>query len=151
TGRVIYGVGASVAAAYSYLVHARGEIIVLAYAGLLLVALSRRWTGKRDIAVVANVLAGASAIGWALNGWGKKPVYPGGGQAPGEWLIGRLTSLDGLGWTLGLTAGKIWYLIVSTWGVAGVGLDAVGILAVRRGTSPATRATACLTLATMVG
>lgn len=150
-GRVGYGVGASVVAAYSYSVHGRGEVIVLAHAGLLLAALWRRWASKQDIAVVANALAAASAAAWALNGWVKSQVYPGGVQAHGEWLIQRLTSLSGVGWTLGLTAGKIWYLIVSTWGVAGVGLAVIVVLAVRRGTPPATRATACLILATLVG
>lgn len=150
-GRWAYGAAASAVAAYAYCVHSRGSVIVLAQAGLLLVVLWRRWAGKRDIAVVTAVLVAASAAGWALNGWVKSRIYPDGISPLGDRLINRLTSLDGLGWTLGLTAGKIWYLIVSSWGVAGVGLIAVGLVAVRRGTPRATRATAWLVLVTLTG
>jgi hypothetical protein len=152
TGRLGYGVAASAVAAYSYCVHSRGTIIVLVHAGLLVAALWRRWADKKlDIAVMANVLVTGSAAAWALNRWVRSQIYPGGVTSQGDFLFKRLTSLDGLGWTLGLTAGKIWYLIVSTWGVAGVGLVAVGMIAVRRGTPRATRATAWLVLATLAG
>ncbi|GLY92637.1 hypothetical protein [Actinoallomurus iriomotensis] len=151
SGRFGYGVVASLVAAYTYCVHGRGAVIVVAHAGLLAAVLWRRWASKRDIVVTANALVAGSAAAWALNGWVKSRIYRGGVQAHGEWLLHRLTSLDGLGWTIGLTAGKIWYLIVSTWGVAGVGLVALGVVAVRRRTPPATRAVACLTLATVVG
>src|SRR5258708_5597434 len=100
---------------------------------------------------MAGVWAAGSAAGWALNGWVRSQIYPGGVIALGDAVSDRLTSLDGLGWTLALATGKIWYLIVSTWGVAGVGLVALGVLAVRRGTPHATRATACLTLAALAG
>jgi hypothetical protein len=150
-GRLGYGVAASAVAAYCYCVHSRGTIIVLVHAGLLVAALWRRWVRKRDIAVTANVLVTGAAAGWALNGWVKSRIYPGGSRPLGDFLINRLSSLDGLGWTLGLAAGKIWFLVVSTLGVAGVGLVAVGAFAVRRGTPRATRATACLTLAALTG
>jgi hypothetical protein len=151
SGRLGYGVAASVVAAYTYCVHARGEVIVLAHAGLLVAALWRCWARRRDIVVTASALAAGSAAAWALNGWVRSRIYPGGVQAHGEWLLNRLTSLDGLGWTLGLAAGKIWYLIVSTWGVAGIGLAVAGVVAARRRTPDATRATAFLTLATVAG
>lgn len=150
-GRLRYGTAASAVAAYSYCVHSRGTVIVLAHAGLLVVVLWRRWASKRDIAVVTAVLVTMSAAGWALNGWVRTQIYPGGIGPLGDRLFHRLTSLDGMGWTLALAAGKIWYLIVSTWGVAGVGLVAIGVIAVRRGTPRATRATAWLVLATLTG
>jgi hypothetical protein len=151
SGRVGYGVAASVVAAYGYCVHSRGSIIVLVHAGLLVAVLWRRWVGRRDVIVMAGVLAAGSVAGWALNGWVKSQIYRDGVAPLGARLSDRLTSVDGLGWTLGLTAGKIWYLIVSTWGVAGVGLVAVGAVAVRRGTPCPVRATACMTLATLAG
>jgi hypothetical protein len=97
------------------------------------------------------VLAVGFIAALLLNRWVQSQIYPGGVQPHGEWLVNRLTSLDGLGWTLGLAVGKIWYLLVSTWGVAGIGLVATGAMAVRRGTPDALRATACLTLATLAG
>jgi hypothetical protein len=151
SGRSGYGLAASAVAAYGYCVHVRGAIIVLVHAGLLIALLWRRWAGKRDLSVLAGVLAAGSVTGWALNSWVRSQIYPSGVMPLAEQLSDRLTSLDGLGWTLGLAAGKIWYLTVSTWGVAGVGLAAAGALAVRRGTPLPTRATAWLTLASVVG
>jgi hypothetical protein len=151
SGRLGYGVAASAVAAYSYCVHSRGTIIVLVHAGLLVAVLWRRWAGRRDVVVTAGALAAGSVAGWALNGWVRAQIYPGGTKQLGDFLFNRLTSLDGMGWTLGLSAGKIWYLIVSTWGVAGVGLVAVGVIAVRRGTPRATRAAAWLMLAALAG
>jgi hypothetical protein len=151
SGRPGYGVAASALAAYSYCVHSRGTIIVLVHAGLLVAALWRRWVGKREIAAMTAVLVTGSAAGWALSRWVRTQIYPGGIKSLGDFLSHRLSSLDGLGWTLALAAGKIWYLIVSTWGVAGVGLVAVGVIAVRRDTPRATRTIAYLTLATLTG
>jgi hypothetical protein len=151
TGRPAYGVAASAVAAYCYCVHSRGTVIVAVHAGLLAVALWRRWAGKRDIAVMAVALVTASAAGWALNAWVRARIYPGGTRSLGDLLAHRLSSVDGLGWTLGLTAGKIWFLIVSTAGVAGVGLVAVGVFGVRRGTPRPTRATAFVMLAALAG
>jgi hypothetical protein len=150
-GRPGYGVAASGVAAYCYCVHSRGTIIVLVHAGLLVAALWRRWASNRDTAVVAGTLVTASAAVWALNGWVRSRIYPGGVKPLGDFLSHRLNSVDGLGWTLGLATGKIWYLIVSTFGVAGVGLVAVGVLAVRRRTPVAMRATACVMLAVLTG
>jgi hypothetical protein len=151
TGRPGHGVAASALAAYCYCVHSRGTVMVAVHAGLLAVALWRRWAGKRDIAVMAAALVTGSAAGWALNGWVRSQIYPGGSRSLGDFLTRRLSSLDGLGWTLGLATGKIWFLIVSTAGVAGVGLVAAGVLAVRRGTPRATRTTVVVMLATLTG
>ncbi|WP_460340590.1 hypothetical protein [Actinoallomurus acanthiterrae] len=150
-GRPGHGAAASAVAAYCYCVHSRGTIIVLVHAGLLVVALWRRWASKRDTAVIAGMLVTASAAAWALNGWARSQIYPGGVNPLGDFLSRRLTGVDGLGWTLGLATGKIWYLIVSTVGVAGVGLVAVGVLAARRSTPIPIRATASVMLAAIAG
>src|SRR5258708_25755392 len=100
---------------------------------------------------MAGVWAAGSAAGWALNGWVRSQIYPGGVIATGDAVSDRLTSLDGLGWTLALAAGKIWYLIVSTWGVAGGGPAALLVLPVRRGPPRATPGAARLTLSARAG
>ncbi|QKG18618.1 hypothetical protein [Actinomadura verrucosospora] len=151
SGRWGYGAAASAMAAYSYCVHSRGSIIVVVHAGLLVIALWRRWAGKRDIASVAGVLVAGSVAAWTLNGWVQSKIYPGGVKPLGDFLVDRLTSLDGLAWTLSLAAGKVWFLIVSTCGVAGAGLVVVGALAVRRGTPRPIRATSWVALAALTG
>ncbi|MGI5328776.1 hypothetical protein [Actinomadura nitritigenes] len=151
SGRWGYGAAASALAAYCYCVHSRGSIIVVVHAGLLTVALWRRWAGKRDIAAAVGVLVAGAAAGWTLNGWVQSKIYPGGVKPLGDFLVARLTSLDGLAWTLSLAAGKVWFLIVSTCGVAGAGLVVVGALAVRRATPRPTRATSWVVLAALTG
>jgi hypothetical protein len=149
SGRVGYGMAASAVAAYTYCVHARGAVIVLVHGCVLVVALWRRWADKRGIAAMTGVLGTGTVAGWVLNAWIRSQIYPTGLMQ--YFLSKRLTSLDGLGWTLALAAGKLWYVIVSSWGVAGVGLIAVGVVAKRHGTPRATRTAACLTLATLAG
>ncbi|MFF5263483.1 hypothetical protein ACFY4C_31530 [Actinomadura viridis] len=146
-----WGVAAAAIAAYSASVHSRGMIIVVVHAGLLVAVLVRRWTTRRDLVISTGVLAGGMGAGWLLNAWVRSEIYPGGAMPLGDWLFERLTTLDGWGWTLGLVTGKVWYLIVSTWGIAGVGLVAAGVVVARGGVPVATRATACVALAATTG
>ena len=150
-GRWGHGAAASALAAYCSCVHSRGSVIVVVHAVLLVAALWRRWAGRRDIAVAVSVLVTGSAAGWTLNGWVRSKIYPGGARPLGGLLVDRLSSLDGLAWTLSLAAGKIWFLIVSTCGVAGVGLVVVGALAVRRATPRPVRAASWVALAALTG
>jgi hypothetical protein len=149
--RWAYGAAASVVAAYTYCSHSRGAVIVAVHACLLVIAWWRCWTSRRNVALAGGALVAASAVAWALNAWLRERLYPGGTMPLGGWLVDRLTSADGLGWTLGLAAGKLWYLIVSTLGVAGVGLVAAGGCVLRRGAPRAVRAAAGLTLAAVAG
>jgi hypothetical protein len=148
---VVWAVAASVLAAYTYSAHARGAIIVVVHAGVLGAVLIWRWADRRDAATAISVLAAGTTAGWALNTWLRTQIYPGGVMPLGEWLTMRLTSMDGWGWTLSLAAGKIWYLIASTWGVAGIGLLAALVVLVRRETGAAMRATAGCIIAAVAG
>ena len=150
-GRFLCGIGAAALAAYSYCVHERGTIIVVVFGGLLLLAGLRRWVEPRPVAVVAQTLMLGSAFGHLLNGWLQTKLYPGGVMGRGELLVDRLTSFSGLTWTFSLVAGKIWYLIVATWGVAGIGLVILTIAALRSSVPRATRVVSGLTLISMVG
>ncbi|WP_345360158.1 hypothetical protein [Actinoallomurus liliacearum] len=146
-----WGVAASALAAYCYSAHTRGLIVVIAHAGLLAVMLARRRLPGRDVGVAAVTLVAGVVAGWVLNSWVRAEIYPGGALPLGSLLVERLTTSSGLGWTFGLAAGKIWYLIASTWGLAGVGLVAAALAALRQSTPLATRATAVLTLVTVAG
>ncbi|MCO5997848.1 hypothetical protein [Actinoallomurus rhizosphaericola] len=146
-----WGIAASALAAYCCSAHVRGLIVVLVHGGLLVVLLVRRRLSGRDLAASAAVLAVGVVAGWALNSWVRAEIYPGGPMALGPLVVERLTTWDGWGWTLGLAVGKIWYLTVSTWGLAGVGLVAAARAVLRRSTPLPTRATAGLALATLAG
>ncbi|MEU8117750.1 hypothetical protein AB0C21_03465 [Spirillospora sp. NPDC049024] len=150
-GGMEQGMAAAALAAYTASVHVRGDVIVLVHAGLLVAVFVRRWAARRDVVVAAGVLALGVATGALLNKLLQLQIYPGGPMHLDGFLVQRLTSLDGWGWALGLTAGKIWYLIVSTWGVAGAGLAAAGFVAVRRGAGRALRVSALVVLAATAG
>ncbi|TMQ93555.1 hypothetical protein ETD83_25320 [Actinomadura soli] len=149
--RQISGALASMLAAYMSWVHVRGFVVVIVFAGTLGVAWWRRWADRRGITVTAWLLIMMTIAGIQLNDWLRAKLYPRGTYGLDDLLIDRLTSISGLGWTLSLTSGKLWYLIVSTWGIAGVGLVALAI-AVRRETLPlGTRVVAAQAAVSMVG
>jgi hypothetical protein len=151
SGRLRYGAMASVLVAYGYATHIRGAVIAVVYLAFLFAVAWRRWAAKRDVAVLIVVLVSGLAIGWSLNAWIRSRIYPGGVAPLGHWLTDRMTRLDGLGWTVALAVGKVWYLMVSTCGVAGVGLVVTGAIAARSTAPRAIRGTACLALAALVG
>ncbi|GAA4237430.1 hypothetical protein GCM10022254_49470 [Actinomadura meridiana] len=151
SGRLTSGVGASVLAAYLSWIHVRGFVVVVVFAGLLAVTWWRRWADRRGVVVMAWVLVATTMIGVQLNDWLRSQLYPRGTYQLEGLLFDRLTSLSGLGWTLSLTAGKFWYLIVSTWGIAGVGLVALTIAVIRDRTAVETRIIAALALISTVG
>ncbi|MEV0200838.1 hypothetical protein [Nonomuraea sp. NPDC050691] len=78
-------------------------------------------------------------------------VYPGGARDLSGMLAERLTGLDGQAWALSGAAGQLWYLIVSTWGLAGVGLAAAAVQLVRPGGPFARRVLAGTLLAVTLG
>jgi hypothetical protein len=150
-GRLRYGIAAGALASYAYAVHSRGTVILLVHAGLLGVVLLRRGAARRDVAVAAQVVATTAALAWALNHWLQARVYPGGILSMSDYLVDRLTSIDGLAWTLSLTAGQIWYLITATWGLAGLGLLALISTVIRRTAPPPIRTMAAIVLAVVLG
>lgn len=150
-GRLGCGIGAAALAAYSYCVHERGTIILLVFGFLLLLAWWRNWAKLRDLGVMVPVLVIGVTLSHQLNAWVQGKLYPGGVMGLGNLLTKRLTSVSGLAWTVSLVAGKIWYLIVSTWGVAGVGLVVLTVVTLRSGLPFATRVVCGLTLVSLAG
>ncbi|RFU37041.1 hypothetical protein DZF91_34965 [Actinomadura logoneensis] len=149
---VRFGLAAAGLAAFTYCTHPRGVVILLVQVVLLLaVPFLNRRMNRRDLGLVGLSLTLCAVLAWNLNLWVRHALYPAGAASMGHLLVQRLTSVDGLLWTASLTAGKIWYLVVSTWGLAGVGLTAVIVLAVRPGVAMATRATAGTALTALGG
>ncbi|WP_345352447.1 hypothetical protein [Actinoallomurus liliacearum] len=148
---------ASLAAAYAYTVHARGSVIlavhVLILAGVLARDVLRREPTRRlgtRLAPMAVVLLAAGA-GWALNGAVRAALYPRGVRDLGGLLSTRLTTVAGLEWAVCGAAGQIWYLVVATWGLAGIGLVAAARTLWRPWSDPADRILSGVLLAATVG
>lgn len=147
----LYGVGASLLVAFACTSHTRGVILLVAHAGLLVLAAVCRWRSWLGTAVSALVVATATAAGTAFNHALLPHLYPAGDNDLSGNLARRLTTQDGLGWTLSLGTGQIWYQAVATGGLAAVGLVTVAFVAIRRGTPGRTRALALALIAIVAG
>ncbi|MBT2213835.1 hypothetical protein [Actinomadura sp. NEAU-AAG7] len=147
----LYGVGASLLVAFAYTSHTRGAIFLVVHGALLAVAVACRWRHWRGAALAALVAGAGTAAGTVLNHSLLPHLYPDGDNNLGGNLARRLTTSGGLGWTLSLGTGQVWYQCVATGGLAAVGLAAVGFAAARRGTPGRLRALALAILAIVAG
>ncbi|MFI7609984.1 hypothetical protein ACIBP6_01955 [Nonomuraea terrae] len=143
-----YETAASGLAVLALSLHPRGYVIAVVQAAFLCVFAVRRSRIPRY--ATGTLLIGAFAA-WAMNGLPAARPYPHGALPLGDHLLTRLTTLDGLAWTFGLSAGKLWYLSVGTWGLGGVGLIVLATLAFRRGTAEPLRVLAVIVLVTVAG
>ncbi|WP_433478224.1 hypothetical protein ACQPZP_15015 [Spirillospora sp. CA-142024] len=136
-GRAVDAVLASLVASSMAAVHTRGTVLLVVHAAVLTV-MALRGRLRAALAGGGAALAGYAA-GAALNAHIRGELYPGGTRNLGGILESRLTTLPGQEWALSGAAGQIWYLIVSTWGLAGAGLVIVAVTLVRRRTPAADR------------
>ncbi|MFB4313081.1 hypothetical protein [Actinomadura sp. 21ATH] len=149
--RTLYGAAAAMTVAYVYASHTRGAILLIVHVGVMLAAVAFRWRGWRSAAVAAAVMGAVAGAGMLLNDSLLPALYPGGDNDLSGNLTRRLTTVDGYGWVLSLGTGQVWYQIVATGGLAGIGLVTIAVVAVRRGTAPRLRALSLAVLATIAG
>ncbi|WP_106396883.1 hypothetical protein [Actinocorallia populi] len=120
---------ASLLACFACAVHSRGSVLLAVHVvALLLMARRSRPPALAGLAVTGLGYLAADR----LNAFLLAELYPSGALDLGGNLRDRLLSLDGQAWALSGAAGQIWYLITSTWGLAGAGLVVVVTAAVRR-------------------
>ncbi|MGI5167414.1 hypothetical protein ACQEU3_24005 [Spirillospora sp. CA-253888] len=144
------GVLAALAACYAYATHSRGLVVVLVHALVLLACLVPR--GRRRptlVSLAVTAAGGAGAV--ALNRVVAENLYPYGARDLGSQVVDRLTSVDGLGWTVSGAVGQMWAALAGTWGLGAVGLVAVVAVAARRGASRHRRRMAVLLLVVTAG
>ncbi|WP_345429194.1 hypothetical protein [Actinoallomurus vinaceus] len=146
---------ASLAAAYAYTTHARGAVILAVHLFVLAAIaayglVTRRLEAKAALVPGAVVIA-AAAAGWTLNGAVRAALYPHGVRDLGGLLSTRLTTVGGLEWAVFGAAGQIWYLVVATWGLAGIGLVAAARTLWRPWSDPAARILSGVLLAATFG
>ncbi|MFA1547389.1 hypothetical protein [Actinomadura chokoriensis] len=150
-GRACDAALASVVASYTAAVHTRGTVVLLVHAlTLVVLAVGHRRRRRGALAGGGAALAGYAA-GAALNAWLRAELYPGGVRDLAGILESRLTTLSGQAWAWSGAAGQLWYLIASTWGLAGAGLAVVTVTLVRRGTPAADRIMAAVLLTATCG
>ncbi|MFF5260805.1 hypothetical protein ACFY4C_17845 [Actinomadura viridis] len=147
----LYGAAAGAVVAYVYASHTRGVILVIVQVGIMAAAVLFRWRDLRSTGIATAALVLVASAGSVLNGHLLPALYPGGDNNLQGNLVRRLTSVDGYGWVLSLGTGQVWYQIVATGGLAGIGLVTVAAVAVRRGTDPRLRVLTLGVLATIAG
>ncbi|MEV4113627.1 hypothetical protein [Nonomuraea sp. NPDC049695] len=143
------GAAAGGLSAFAMAAHLRGTV-VLAVCVLVVMVAAVRWktvtaalrrrtvmpaVRRRMVMPAVAALVSAAVVvaaGKAINGALAAVLYPGGSRDLSGLLISRLTTLEGQAWALSGAAGQLWYLIVGTWGLAGVGLAGAAALLVRR-------------------
>ncbi|GAA1733177.1 hypothetical protein [Nonomuraea bangladeshensis] len=151
-GGRLHGLAAGALIAFGFGTHSRGIILLLVHLGLLAVVAVRRLRPARgDVPAMAAVTVAGAGAGWLLNAWLQRRIYPGGVAPLGEWLSDRLTSWDGLAWTLSVATGQLWHVSVATFGVTAVGLLALTAVALRRAARPQDRLLAAATVAAVAG
>ncbi|WP_051467003.1 hypothetical protein [Actinomadura oligospora] len=118
TRRPVDGALASLVAVYACFTHSRGEIVLAVHLLALLATRPRAmWAG---LVTTAGGYLAASSVNDAL----RRSFYPDGARDMAGLLQERLTGASGQAWSLSGMSGQIWYLVVGTWGLAGIGLVA---------------------------
>ncbi|MFV2174422.1 hypothetical protein ACFHW2_07835 [Actinomadura sp. LOL_016] len=148
----LYGTGASLLVGFAYASHSRGAILLVVHAVVLLAGALLRLRSWRATTLAGAAAAAAGLAGALLNRAVIIPhLYPAGDNDLGGNLAERLTTVDGVGWTLSLGTGQVWYQAVATGGVAAIGLAAAVFAAVRRDAPVPVRVLALGVLATVAG
>jgi hypothetical protein len=133
--RYLAAAGSALLTGYSYAVHSRGMVLIVAYLGVLLIMVL--WKKCRDSAILAGaVLLVSLLIAWALNQRIKALVYPAGPRSFTAEASIRLGNLHGIVLVLEMAIGQMWRLTLDSWGVAALGMAAV-VVAIARSRTPA--------------
>ncbi|MFG2818812.1 hypothetical protein ACGFX4_05230 [Kitasatospora sp. NPDC048365] len=119
--RYWYAAGMSAAAAYSMATHDRGAVIVALTGLVVVLALVFRWAPWRTGAVALVVLAAGFAAAKVLAAW-LLTQFAVPDSTVGTQAIDAFTNPKLITRTLARALGQIWYLTVSTWGMAGLAI-----------------------------
>ncbi|GAA3225374.1 hypothetical protein [Actinocorallia longicatena] len=141
----------SILAGYASAVHSRGSVIVAVhFLTLLFVAWKSR--AHRLLAFASmGVLGLVYVLGALLNRYIVSEIYPDGPRSLGDLLVQRMTSVDGLIRSGSGASGQIWYLGVSTWGLAAIGIAAAVAVIFMPSRPRQERLLAAVMIATTVG
>ncbi|MFF5208297.1 hypothetical protein [Streptosporangium sp. NPDC000396] len=135
SGAAASGVLASVLAGYGFAVHLRGTVIFVVHLAMSVLLVAGRKVPRKAGLVAVAVAVMTGTAGYVLNAELQAALYPDGIRDLTGLLRTRVTSFDGQLRALSGALGQLWYLVVSTWGLAGAGL-AAGVAAVVRRRAP---------------
>ncbi len=146
-GRYAAAIGSGLLAGYADAVHSRGLVIVAAYAAVGALIAWRRLAPRGTVAAAAAALGLTLWLSSVLNGKLASAMYPSGSRSLlGEVAI-RLKSPHDVLLIGEQAAGQMWRFVLDGWGVAGIGLVAAVVFALRRGTRTDLRIMAAISVA----
>jgi hypothetical protein len=125
--------GAALLAAYAYVIHSRGLVMLAGVAAVGVYIFWRQVRARLSVLVAALTAVMVAAAGWALNHHIGLIVYPEGTRSLSGQIRHRLASVNGVIHVFELAAGQLWRLVLDSWGIAGIGLVAALLVAVRGG------------------
>ncbi|MFD0571823.1 hypothetical protein ACFQ0T_24635 [Kitasatospora gansuensis] len=148
--RLWYGLGLGLVAGATMAVHDRGGVIVAITGAALLLTLLCRWAPWRAV-LVAGAGLGVSVLGAELLQRYLRARFDVAASTVGESVLDGITDPELIGRTLTRTAGQIWYFVISSWGLAGLGVVCCAALVLRRRSTPAERLVSLALLAALFG
>jgi len=139
--------GSAALAAYAYMVHSRGLVMVAGLAAMGVFIGWRQAAARLSVLVAALTAVVVAAAGWALNHHISLLVYPEGSRSLSGQIRQRLGSVNGIIHVLEMAAGQLWRVVLDSWGIAGIGLVAALLVIVRRDVRSDLRIMGALTVA----
>jgi hypothetical protein len=146
-GRYAAAAGSALLAAFAYVIHSRGLVMLVGYAAVAAFIAWRRPAARRSVALAALTALVTAAAGWALNHHLSVAIYPGGTRSLSGQMKERLASVDGTIHVFEMATGQLWRLVLDSWGIAGIGLVAALAVVVRRDVRSDLRIMAALSVA----
>ena len=133
-------------AGYSYAVHPRGLVVIVAFGLVTGYALVRRmvpaWSAAPAVAVLGLVLVAARKLDDRI----RTLLYPEGPRSLSGAALTRLASLHEQKKILYMAFGQLWRVTTDTWGIAALGILAAVVLVFRRRVREDARVMAALAL-----
>ena len=144
--RYAAAIGSGVLSGYAYAVHPRGLVLLGGYVAVGIFIAWRRPAARGSAAVAALTVVVTAGAGWALDRYLASALYAEGTRSLSGQLLSTLESAYGAIHVAEMAGGQVWRLVIGSWGIAGIGLVAAVIAAVRGGVRTDLRVMASLSV-----
>jgi len=144
--RYTAAIGSGVLSGYAYAVHPRGLVLLAGYVAVGIFIAWRRPAARGSAAAAALTVVVTAGAGWALDRYLASALYAEGTRSLSGQLLSTLESPYGAIHMAEMASGQLWRLVIGSWGIAGIGLVAAAIAAVRGGVRTDLRVMASLSV-----
>ena len=144
--RYTAAIGSGVLSGYACAVHPRGLVLLAGYIAVGIFIAWRRPAARGSAAAAALTVVVTAGAGWALDRYLASALYAEGTRSLSGQLLSTLESPYGAIHMAEMASGQLWRLVIGSWGIAGIGLVAAVIAAVRGGVRTDLRVMASLSV-----